>query len=72
MKLVQIGTVYVDAGMVMISGPCYGLPDTAGHRAVAATGVGSVTPSGPRRTQSPSDPASPSSCGHCTAMGGTR
>src|SRR4051812_49896316 len=37
MKSVEIGTVYVDAGMVMIRDPCYSLPETARHRGVAAS-----------------------------------
>ena len=36
MKLVQIGTVDVDAGLVMIGDPCYTLPDHASRRSDVA------------------------------------
>jgi hypothetical protein len=37
MKFVQIGTVDVDAGLVMIGDPCYSLPDDASRRSAVAT-----------------------------------
>lgn len=36
MKYVQIGTVDVDAGLVMIGDPCYSLPDDASCRSAVA------------------------------------
>ena len=36
MKLVQIGSVDVDAGVLMIGDPCYSLPDDASHRSTIA------------------------------------
>ena len=36
MKLVQIGTVDVDAGVIMIGDPCYSLPDDASRRSAVA------------------------------------
>ena len=36
MKLEQIGTVHVDAGVIMIGDPCYSLPDDASHRSTVA------------------------------------
>jgi hypothetical protein len=32
----QIGTVFVDAGIVMVGDPCYTLPDDASHRTEVA------------------------------------
>lgn len=31
-NLTQIGTVFVDAGIVMVGDPCYTLPDDGSHR----------------------------------------
>ena len=36
MKFVEIGTVDVDSGMVMIGDPCYSLPDDASSRPAVA------------------------------------
>jgi hypothetical protein len=32
----QIGTIFVDAGIVMVGDPCYSLPDDASHRDAVA------------------------------------